>query len=259
MGTARLLNAQKTKSRTTLYNLIEGVHKISSVGGASAVGDILFADIPTAGETVTIGGYWFEAQAGASEAAGTSAGTEADPHLYQSITNLATAGASLAAQILAETETTGADGYMHPVDATGVDFTTATLTLTFYPGTFGNSVTLAGSAGDETFTQPVTASLGVAPPPISLQHKATDIDTTASAQNVEYYTLADGIAGQEVTFVVSAIGASDTPRILGNFFDTAAKVYVEAQAAGEFARYIFTGTYWRPVELVGGVTYTASA
>ncbi len=259
MSTAALTATQKSKSRTTLYNLIDGVHKVSTVGGASAIGDILFANIPLVTETVTIGDYWFGFKTGAAEAAGTSAGTEADPHLCSVDTSLDAVGTSLAAQILAETATTGAPGYLHPVDATGVDFTTATLTLTFYPGTAGNAITLAGSAGDETFTQPVTASLGVEAPAVSLQHKSTDIDTSASAQNVEYYTLADGSVGQEVTIVVSAIGASDTPRILGNFFDTAARVYVEAQAAGEFARYIFTGTYWRPVELTGGVTYTASA
>ena len=96
-------NAQKTKSRSKLYNAINGAKEITGAGGELAVGSIEFANIPVAGETVTIGGYVFEAQAAASEAAGTSACTAADPHLFQAITNTATAGASLAAQILKET------------------------------------------------------------------------------------------------------------------------------------------------------------
>ena len=99
---------QQSKSRAKLWNKTNGSKDIIGAAGTCAVGDIQFTDIPAAGEQVWIGGYYFEAQAGASEAPGTSAGTTDDPHLFQSITDLATAGASLAAQVLAETETTGA-------------------------------------------------------------------------------------------------------------------------------------------------------
>jgi len=254
-----MARSSRSKSRTKLWDAIEGVQEVG-VGGQSAVGDIVFANIPLVTETVTIGDYVFGFKTGAAEAAGTSAGTAADPHLCSVDTSLAAVGASLAAQILAETATTGAWGYLHPIDATGADFTTDTLTLTFFPGTAGNSVTLAGSAGDETITQPVTASLGTTVPQISLEHKTTTINTTGSLVNLEYYNLPDGqFVGQEKTIVVDTLAASDTPTILGNFYDSAAKVQVQFNAANEFVRVIWTGANWKPVELAGGSAYTASS
>ena len=253
-------NIHKNKSRTRMWNALGGTKKILGAAGASAVGSIQFANIPAAGEVVQIGDYYFEAQAAASEAAGTSAGTAADPHLFQAITDLATAGASLAAQILAETATTGAWGYLHPIDATGVDFTTDTLTLTFWPGSWANAVTLAGTAGDETIVQPVTASLGVDAPFISLDHKTTDISTVGSAANLEYYTLEDGdFVGQEITVVVSAIDASDTPSILGHFF-TSSGVQAQLSAAQDTLKLMWTGTSWKEITPTDSdAAYAASA
>jgi len=256
---SKLQNMSRNMSRSRIYDLMVGQKKIAT-GGATASGSIQFADIPVAGETVTIGGYVFEAQAGASESAGTSAGSVADPHLFQSITNLATAGASLAAQVLAETATTGAWGYLHPDDSDGCVFSTDTLTLTFWPGTAGNAITLAGSATDETIVQPVTASNGVEPPVISLSHKTTVIDTTGSAANEEYYILPDGQwTGQEVTIIIETLAASDTPSLLGNFWLTAAFVQCQFNVDAEFVRLIWSGTYWKPMDLIGEVSYTASA
>jgi len=210
----------KNKSRARLYNLINGTEEFIGAAGRLAVGSILFTDIPLAGETVTIGGYVFEAQAAASEAAGTSAGTVADPHLFQSITNLATAGASLAAQILAETTTTGAWGYLYPDDSVGCDFTTATLTLTFWPGTGGNAVTLAGSGDITTLVQPVTASLGRAAKVVTGNYKYSQIDTTGSTQNKEYYVIDDGQSvGDTVLVVIKSAGGSDTPALVGRLSD----------------------------------------
>jgi hypothetical protein len=253
-------NIHKNKSRTRLYDAINGTKSVVGAAGRSAVGSIQFADQPAAGETVTIGGIWFEFQAGATEAPGTSAGTEADPHLVQTITDLATAGAALASAILAETATTGAWGYLHPIDATGVDFTTDTLTLTFWPGAWGNNVTLAGSAGDETIVQPVTASLGREAPTISLNHKATDISTVGSTQNAEYYILHDGeFVGQEVSVVVSAIDASDTPSILGHFF-TSSGVQAQLSAAQDTLKLVWTGTSWKELTVTDSdAAYSASA
>jgi hypothetical protein len=239
---------QKTKSRTKLYNAISGAKEITGVGGRLAVGSIQFANIPTAGETITIGGIWFEAQAGASEAAGTSAGTEADPHLFQSITDLATAGASLAAQVLAETATTGAWGYLYPDDSIGCDFTTDTLTLTFWPGTWANSITLAGSAGDETIVQPVTASLGRNAPVISPDVNINIIDTTGSTQNQEYYVLQDGnVAGESARIMVKTFATDDTPTVIGKFEEIGtAMVEMEFVTAepGVTVELIWTGAAW---------------
>lgn len=240
-------NSQKTKSRAKLYNAISGAVERTGAGGRLALGSIQFANIPVATETVTIGGYVFEAQAGASEAPGTSAGTAADPHLFQAITDLATAGASLAAQVLAETETTGKWGYLYPDDSEGCDFTTDTLTLQFWPGTWANDVTLAGSAGDETLVQPVTASLGRNAPSVSIEHKSTLIDSTGGTQNKEYWTLEDGInAGDTVTVMVKTTDTGDTPTLVGHLSD-AGTANVEALFANEngmSADFIWTGTVW---------------
>lgn len=248
---AGLTSAQKTKSRAKLYNLIEGTKKILAPAGQSATGSIQFANQPVEGETVTIGGVTFTFyNSGNEPGADATVEVTIGAGLTNTIDNLIT-------DMLANA-TTGAWGFLHPVDATALTNTGGTtLDIVFFPGVGGNSVTLAGSAGDETITAPTG---GVAAKKISLQHKTTVIDTSASATDVEYYILDNGAyIGQEVTVIFEALGASDTPRILGQFYDTAAKVYVEADTAGEFARWIWTGTYWKPVELVGGVTYTASA
>ena len=241
-------NISKNKSRARLYNALNGTEELTGAAGRLALGSIQFADIPTAGETVTIGGYVFEAQAGASEAAGTSVGTVADPHLFQSITNLATAGASLAAQVLAETATTGDWGYLYPDDSVGVDFTTDTLTLQFWPGVGGNAVTLAGSVGDETIVQPVTASLGRAVKSITGNYKYSLIDTTGSTQNKEYYSVEDGNeVGDTVLIVIKSAGGSDTPALVGKLSD-AGTAEVEALfttgEVGMSAEFMWTGSIW---------------
>ena len=249
---------QKTKSRTKLYNAIEGGKTITGAAGISAVGSIQLANIPVAGETVTIGGHVFEAQAAASEAAGTSAGTAADPHLYQAITTLDTAGASLAAQVLAETATTGAWGYLYPDDSVGCDWTTDTLTLTFWPGTWANSVTLAGSAGDETIVQPVTASLGVQAPSINPDVNLNIIDCTGGSSNKEFYTLADGTSiGQECKIMVKTFESGDTPTILGHFNEYGtAMVEMEFVTAepGTTVDLVWTGTTWDLANFSSGST-----
>lgn len=250
-------------SRSKIYNLINGTNELTGAAGRLAVGTIQLANIPVAGETVTIGGYVFKAQAAASEAAGTSAGTVADPHLFQAITNLATAGASLATQVLAETTTTGAWGYLYPDDSVGCDFTTDTLTLRFWPGVAGNSVTLAGSAGDETIVQPVTASLGRAAKSVSADVKYNVIDTTGSTQAKEYYTLADGSTlGDTVKVFVKTAETTDTPTVVGKLA-SGETAYVEAlftdAAGGKSAEFVWDGSSWVLVTSTGTVTFLASA
>jgi len=241
-------NISKNKSRARLYNAMMGTEEFVGAAGRLAVGSILFTDIPLAGETVIIGDYVFEAQAGASEAAGTSAGTAADPHLFQAITDLATAGASLEAQVLAETETTGAWGYLYPVDAVGCDFTTATLTLTFYPGVRGNGVTLGGTADITTLTQPVTASLGRAAKVVSGNYKYSSIDTTGSTQDKEYYVVDDGNSvGDTVLVVIKAAAGSDTPTLVGHLADAGTASVEALFTTGEIgmsAEFRWDGAAW---------------
>jgi len=225
-----------------------GTEELTGAAGRLALGSILFANIPVDTETVTIGGYVFEAQAGASEAAGTSAGTAADPHLYQAITDLATAGASLAAQVLAETATTGAWGYLYPDDSVGCAFSVDTLTLQFWPGTAGNAITLAGSAGDETIVQPVTASLGRAVKAISGNYKYSQIDTTGSTQNKEYYEITDGNSvGDTILIVIKAAAGSDTPTLVGKLSDAGTAEVEALFATGEVgmsAEFRWDGAVW---------------
>ena len=188
---------QKSKSRVKLWNQIDGVKEITGAGGELAVGSIEFANIPLVTETVTIGTTVFGFKVGAAEAAGTSAGTAADPHLCSVDSSLDAVGTSLAAQILKETATTGAWGYLYPDDSIGCVWLTDTLTLTFWPGTAGNAVTLAGSATDETIVQPVTASLGTQAPTLSSDYSVNLIDATSHANNKEYYHMIDGtVEGQ---------------------------------------------------------------
>ena len=238
----------KTKSRAKLYNAIEGAKVITAPAGANAIGSIEFANIPLVTETVTIGDYVFGFKVGAAEAAGTSAGTAADPHLCSVDTSLDAVGTSLAAQILKETATTGAWGYLYPVDSVGCDWTTNTLTLTFWPGTAGNAVTLAGSAGDETIVQPVTASLGVAAPVISSDLALNILDTTGSASNQEYYVLADGdYTGQTCNIMVKTFASGDTPTVLGHFEEIGvAMVEMEFITAepGVKVELTWTGSVW---------------
>ena len=219
---------QKTKSRTKLYNAIEGAKVITGAAGTSAVGSIEFANIPLVTETVTIGGVVFGFKVGAAEAAGTSAGTAADPHLCSVDTSLDAVGTSLAAQILKETATTGAWGYLHPIDATGCDWTTDTLTLTFWPGTWANyaagppatGILLEGSATDEVFVQPGASTAGVDAPSLLSDYSVNLIDAALHTNNKEYYHMVDGQTEGQVCKVAIKVATGDaTPTIIGKLAD----------------------------------------
>jgi len=248
--------ASKSKSRAKLYSLF-GDNKKLTVGGQPAVGSIEFANIPANTETITIGDYTVEFTTGSSDA--TAAGTVADPLLVNIKGSLTLTIDELIVVLLAATGTTGAWGYLHPIDATALEnVTDTTLQITFFPGKAGNNIVLDGSAGDETIVQPTG---GTAVPNISFEHKATVLDPTDSAANLEYYNLPNGeYVGQEVTIVVETLGASDTPTITGNFkSNTTAYVTMTFDVAEEFAKLIWTGSYWKPVHASGNEAFAASA
>lgn len=239
----------KTKSRAKLYNAIEGANQIVGAAGANAIGSIEFANIPLVTETVTIGDYVFGFKVGAAEAAGTSAGTAADPHLCSVDTSLDAVGTSLAAQILLETATTGAWGYLYPVDSVGVDWTTDTLTLNFWPGVGGNAVTLAGSAGDETIVQPVTASLGNQAPTLRSDYSVNILDTTGLTNTKEYYHMIDGtVEGQICKVALKDVTGGATPAIIGKMSDTSGADDVEAlfttAEPGMYASFMWIDGEW---------------
>ena len=145
-----------------------------------AVGSVDFAAKATAGDTIVVNCTVFEFQAGASEAAGTSAGTVADPHLITLGADLAATNTAFAVALLAEDETTGAWGVIYPDDSVGVvDDTTSKTTISFWPGTWANSLTMfdvSGLTAAPTVVQPGTASLGVDAPSLLSDYSVNLID-----------------------------------------------------------------------------------
>lgn len=254
-------NIHKNKSRTRLYDKISGVNSLVGAAGQGAVGSIQLANIPVAGEKVELNGTYFQFQAAASEAAGTSAGTSADPHLVTYGANVAAAVSALATQMLAETATTGAWGFFYPDDSVGcasdgVD----TVDFVFWPGTEANSYTLTGTAGDETI---VTPAGGVVAKYISADHKYNFIDTTGSAATKELYVLEDGDSlGDTVNVFIKTAETTDTPTVVGHLAEGETAM-VEAlftdAAGGKSLELLWDGTNWVNTNENGTITFTASA
>jgi|GEM_PF-2918397 len=260
--------AQRTKSRAKLYNALSGVKEITGAGGELAVGSIDFGAVAIPTDTVTIGDYVFEFTLAASEAAGTSAGTAADPHLVAHGANVQASSDNLAAQILAETATTGAWGYLYPDDSVGcVADGTDKVTLTFWPGAWANDVTIVdGCDTAGVVVQPVTASLGVDAPIIDFNVKRNILDTTGSASNQEYYVLDDGeVVGDTATITVKTFASGDTPTVLGHFEEIGTPmVEMEMVTAepGVTVELLWTGAAWELTNYSSFATipdFTASA
>lgn len=251
-------NTQKTKSRAKLYNALNGVNEITTAG-EPAVGTIQFSAAATATDVLIINGVYFEFQAGASEAGGTSAGTVGDPHLITHGVDADATAASVAAAIIAETATIGAWGLLHPDRSVAGSSSTDTLTVTYWPGTAGNSTTAFDVSGLTAAPTAVTQPTGgTATPYVNLDYKTNTINVDLGATNLQYIELPDGdTIGQEVTVAVQAIGASDTPTVLGKLYDSAAKVQVQYNTVAEFDKFMWDGTQWVQVKGVGG-TYTAA-
>lgn len=243
---------QKNKSRAKLYNLIQGVNSVGT-GGQGATSSVTFTDNPTAAETIIFGAtnsfpavtFTFVASASTENEVTIGAG------LTNTIDNLIT-------KMLAHS-VTGAWGYLHPIDATAAVNTGGTdLDVTYFPGTWANSIVISGTAETDSITQPAG---GTAVGAINLDYKTNAIDTTGSAADLEYYNLPDGeFVGQEQTIIVETLAASDTPTILGNYkSNTTAYVQLQFDVAEEFARLVWTGTYWKPMDVSGNGAFTASA
>ena len=246
----------KTKSRQKLYQRIEGIKEITGAGGEYAVGSIDFSAAATAEDTIVVNGTYFEFQVAASEAAGTSAGTAADPHLITIGANVAATNASFAIALLAEDETTGEWGVIYPDDSVGVvDDATSKTTISFWPGVWANTLTMfdvSGLTDAPTATvQPGTASLGVKMPSISKEVNVNVIDTTGSASNQEYYTLVDGdYEGQEVKVLIASSVTDDTPTILGHLGEAGvAMVECEfiTEEPGQQVTFTWTGSVWEMI------------
>lgn len=240
-------NIHKNKSRTRLYNAINGVKSITGAAGASTLSTIVFTNNPTIDETLTLtsGGvtttFTFVAATAAEDQVTIGVG------LTNTIDNLIT--------MLLAHSVTGAWGYLHPDDSDALTNTGGTdLDIVFYPGTWANSITLGG---DVEITGTPTFTGGVAAPIVSADHKYNTISTVGSASNEEYYLLADGDeVGDRVSVAITAIDSGDTPTILGTFIDSGAKVEAILNAANEYASWLWNGNGWIQVEEGADTTVT---
>lgn len=255
-------NVHKNKSRTRLYNAISGVNELTGAAGKSSRWTILFPNLAAVGDTVTVGGYVFEYVAdGSEDTAGESAGTAADPHLISigGTPTATTAAANLVAACLAETETTGAWGFLYPDDSVGCSNTTGTVTFNFFPGTAQNAtdyITVTATGTDPTVTKTVT---GVAARYLSSDYSLNVIDTTGSSVTKEYYVLDDGKEiGDTVDIFIKTTEGSDTPTVVGKLQD-GATAEVEAlfpTGAGKSATFVWLGTAWVLANEGNGTTLT---
>lgn len=215
---------QKSKSRTKLWNALSGVNELIGAAGVSANWTISFPNLAAANDTVVVGPYTFKYVAdGSEDTPGDSAGTAADPHLISigGSPTATTAAANLVAALLAETETTGAWGFLHPVNATGASNSSGLVTINFFPGTFANAstyITVTATGTDPTVTN---VSDGTALPALRTDVKWNILDTTGfSTTNKQYYYLRDGTyTGEECGVLIKTITSGDTPTIVGSLTD----------------------------------------
>lgn len=219
-----LRNVQKSKSRSKLWDALSGVNELTGAAGTSANWTIQFPNLAAAGDTVTVGPYVFQFVAdGSEDTAGDSAGTAADPHLITigGTPSATTAATALTAALLAETETTGAWGFLHPVNATGASSSTDTVTINFFPGTFANAATYITTSSDGTEPTVANVSDGTTLPVLNTDVKWNILDTTGfSTTNKQYYYLPDGKeVGEECGVLIKTITSSDTPTIVGSLTD----------------------------------------
>jgi hypothetical protein len=239
---------QKTKSRTKLYQALEGAKELTGAAGTGAQWTILFNAVAAVADTITIGNYVFEFVADGSEDY-TKAGTAADPVLVsiggtpsttEAATNLVAALHGFAG--------TSAFGYLHPIDATGASSSTATVTINFFPGTFANAATYITT--NDTTTPPTITNVsdGTACPRISPDVNNNIIDTTGyDATNQQYYYLEDGQLGQTAKVSIKTLTTGDTPTILGNLSEAGVAMveceFITAEP-GQVVTFDWTGSVW---------------
>lgn len=243
-----------------------GTKEITGAAGVSANWTVQFPNLAAAGDQVVVGGYVFEYCAdGSEDTPGDSAGTAADPHLITigGTPTADTAAAALAAALIAETGTTGAWGFLHPVNATGASATTDTVTINFWPGTQANDasyITVSATGTDPTVTN---VSDGAQAPTLSYAHRWNMINTTGSAQNKEYYHLTDGkVIGDTASVMVTTFAADDTPTIIGKLTDgstASVEALFTTAEPGMYASFVWTGATWQLIEEGFGTGLTFDA
>jgi hypothetical protein len=258
----------RTKSRSKLYNAIIGAKELVGASGVSANWTVVFPNLAAVGDTVTIGPYVWEYVADGSESVAlATAGTAADPHLLSigGTPTATTAAAALAVSLLAETATSGKWGYLHPVDATGVDATTDTLTVNFWPGTFANAATYITVTATGTDPTVANVSDGTQAKTLSVAHAWNIIDTTGNGSNKEYYHLSDGqVIGESARVMVKTFASNATPTIIGHLTDgstaSVEALFITAEP-GMYVSFVWTGATWQLTEegFGTGLTFDAAA
>lgn len=257
---------QKTKSRSKLYNLVNGYKEFTGAAGQTSTWTITFSELAAATDTLVIGGYYFKYVADGSEDY-TKAGTLADPVLVSiGGTPTATTAAANLVTALHAFAGTSAWGFLHPVDATGASNSSGVVTIITYPGigstdAFIPDATFTGA--DPTIARTVTGTATV--PTLSTDVKWNIIDTTGfSTVNKQYYQLKDGnYIGEQCNVMIKTITTSDTPTILGSLTDGGTDQVEALFAATEDsnASFVWNGTRWTMVveDPAGTITYDAAS
>lgn len=231
----------KNKSRTRLWDAIAGVNEITGVAGEPATAAVVLADNPTADEVMTI-----TAADGTVTTFTFVASSAAEDQI--TIGGTLTATVDNAITILLAHSVTGAWGYLYPDDTVGlVNTAGTTITITFYPGTWANSLSISGTA--VAFTgEPFVPTGGLALPALSTEAKWNTVDTTGNAGPKVFYALENGdYVGEECNVLFKLTEASDTPTIIGNL-KSIGTAYVEALVAagedGKAASFVWDGSHW---------------
>lgn len=209
-----------------------GEPKSFTQGGVLALGDITFADNPTAADTITLNGIYVEFTASASDE--TADGTAIDPILVN-------IKASLDLTLDELVIVTQAAAHAALIVATYTKSGTTILVITYDTyGTAGNAYTLAASADTPSAaTLEGGQEMGIIP--LDTEHV-----TLSLTQDVDqYFTLADGVPFQRKTIAVALLSGSGNAVVTpANFTDGTTMTF---DAVNEYAELQFIVDAWKVV------------
>lgn len=208
-----------------------GQPQVFTQGGAQATGSIVFADNPTAADTITLNGSWVEFSASATNFA--TAGTEVDPYILQIAVDLATTLTNLATALNGSADTSLSVATYDGSSGTSLAITYDTNT------TDGNSYTLAASSDTPSGA---TLSGGQDTPAMSLNTDTTQINLT---QDVDQdMSIGAGVEDQEHSISLLVKSGSGNAVVTGTFTGGTTLTF---DAANEVAVLKWLGAAWRPV------------
>lgn len=205
-------------------------------GGEYAYGEIVFADNPTAADTITLNGVVIEFSASASDF--TTAGTVADPYILNIKADLTLTLDELV------TQTNGSANADLAV-ATYSEDGTDTFEITYDTlGTAGNAYTLAASADTVS-----GANLTGGAAAVALDLGTENIDIQISDTRDQYFTLADAKeAFTKKTIAITAKGTGNAIITPTNYTDGTTLTF---DADGEIWTGIFINGAWKTLVTTG--------